>query len=101
MRVGLFALFSALALMAAPASAQQGTVTIPSVGPNGVISLPAEAELRRTCGIADVGAFSNRVHVHCAQDRTVMGGLHTRDVPPPEPDQALSISRWARRATRP
>lgn len=91
MRVALLALFLALPLIAAPASAQQGTVTIPSVGPGSVINLPAEPELRRTCQIADVAAFSNRVHIHCATGGTTFGsGLYTRDyVPPPQPDAGI------------
>ena len=89
MRGVLLATLSALVLVAAPASAQQGTVRIPSVGPGGVAALPAAAELSRTCWIADVAAFSNRVHVHCsvAAGGIPGGGLISPDyVPPPEPD---------------
>ena len=91
MRRILLATLSAAVLLAAPVSAQQERVTIPSVGPGGVATLPAATELRRTCFIADVAAFSNRVHVHCAPAGTTFGGgLYTRDyVPPPEPDAGI------------
>ena len=91
MRVGFLVLFSALALIAAPASAQEGTVRIPSVGPSGVATLPAATELTRTCWIADVGAFSNRVHVRCKQETgPALGGLYSRDyAPPPEADAGV------------
>ena len=91
MRFGLLVLLSALALIAAPASAQQGTVRIPSVGPGGVAALPAATKLSRTCWIADVGAFTNRVHIRCTRDTgPSLGGLHTPDyVPPPEADAGI------------
>jgi hypothetical protein len=87
MRAGLIALFSIV--LTASAFAQQGQVTIPSVGPGGVASLPAAAELSRACTIQDVAAFTNRVHVHCAyDDGRSGGGLYTRDYqPPPVPDR--------------
>src|SRR5262245_4485766 len=89
MRVGLLALFFFLLFASVAASAQQGTVTIPSVGPGGVASLPAAAELGRACTIMDVAAHTNRVHVHCVPDdgRTA-GSLYSRDYqPPPQPDR--------------
>ncbi len=91
MRAILLGVLSALALVAAPAWAQEGTVRIPSVGPGGVATLPAATELSRACGIADVGAFTNRVHVRCARDTgPALGGLHTPDyVPPPEADESV------------
>lgn len=91
MRIGLLVFFSALALIAAPSFAQQGRVTIPSVGPGGVAALPAATELGRTCFIADVAAFINRIHVHCAPAGTTFGnGLYVHDyAPPPEPDAGI------------
>lgn len=91
MRGILLSGLAALALTAAPALAQEGTVRIPSVGPGGVATLPAATELSRTCWIADVGAFTNRVHVRCARATgSALGGLYTRDyVPPPEPDAGI------------
>ena len=89
MRIHVLAQILALALVAAPAAAQQGTVTIPSVGPGGVATLgPAVQELRRDCVIVDIAAFTNRVHVHCVvPSGGVNNGLHSRDyTPPPQPD---------------
>jgi hypothetical protein len=82
---------SALALVAASASAQE-TVRIPSVGPGGVATLPAAGELSRTCWMADVAAFRNRVHVHCSTQAGGIpgGGLYSPDyTPPPEADVAI------------
>jgi len=90
MRAALLAVLSALAF-AGSAVAQQGTVTIPSVGPGGVASLPAAEELSRACTLMDVAAFTNRVHVHCAPAGAASGGgLYTRDYsPPPQPDAGI------------
>ncbi len=92
MRIHVPAQSLALALLASPAAAQQGTVTIPSVGPGGVATLgPAAPELGRDCVIVDVAAFQNRVHVHCvAPGGGVTWGLHSRDYqPPPQPDVGI------------
>lgn len=79
-----------LLISIAPASAQQETVRIPSVGPGGVVQLPAEPELRRACQIEDVAAFTNRVHVRCPYGPIVHSGLYTRDYePPPRPDPGI------------
>jgi len=90
-RLSRLAQILALALVAAPAAAQQGTVTIPSVGPGGVATLgPAVQELRRDCVIVDIAAFANRVHVHCVVPTGVHSGLYTRDyTPPPQPDVGI------------
>lgn len=89
MRVPAFIL--ALALMAAPAAAQQGQVTIPSVGPGGVATLgPAVDELGRDCVVVDVAAFSNRIHVHCVVPTQTHTGLYSRGyTPPPQPDVGI------------
>jgi hypothetical protein len=90
MRARLSGIIIALALCVAPASAQQETVTIPSVGPGGVAQLPAQTELRRQCQVMDVAAFTNRVHVRCPHGPTIRSGLYTRDyVPPPQPDTGV------------
>jgi hypothetical protein len=92
MRAGLLALTLCVLCLAASASAQTGTVTIPSVGPGGVASLPAAAELARGCTIRDVAAFTNRVHIHCLSDGgRPSGSLYSRDYqPPPQPDANVS-----------
>ena len=91
MRIRGLAQFLALALLAAPAAAQQGTVTLPSVGPNGVATLgPAAQELGRDCVVVDIAAFANRVHVHCVVPPSVHTGLYTRGYePPPQPDVGI------------
>jgi hypothetical protein len=90
MRKHLLAQVLALALIAAPAAAQQGTVTIPSVGPGGVATLgPAVQELGRDCVIVDIATFVNRIHVHCVvSSGGINNGLYSRDYqPPPQPDR--------------
>ena len=91
MRIHVLAQIFALALVAAPAAAQQGTVTIPSVGPGGVATLgPAVQELGRDCVVVDIAAFVNRVHVHCVVPSGVHSGLYTRGYePPPQPDVGI------------
>jgi hypothetical protein len=91
MRIHVLAQIFALALVAAPAAAQQGTVTIPSVGPGGVATLgPAAQELGRNCVVVDIAAFVNRVHVHCVVPSGVHSGLYTRGYePPPQPDVGI------------
>ena len=91
MRIPVLAQILAVALMAAPAAAQQGTVTIPSVGPGGVATLgPAVQELGRNCVVVDIAAFVNRVHVHCVVPTEVHSGLYTRGYePPPRPDVGI------------
>jgi hypothetical protein len=91
MRIRGLAQILALALVAAPAAAQQGTVTIPSVGPDGVATLgPAVQELGRNCVIVDIATFVNRVHVHCVAPAGAHTGLHTRGYePPPQPDVGI------------
>jgi hypothetical protein len=91
MRKHVLAQVLALALIAAPAAAQQGTVTIPSVGPGGVATLgPAVQELGRGCVVVDIAAFVNRVHVHCVVPSGVHSGLYTRGYePPPQPDVGI------------
>jgi hypothetical protein len=91
MRIRGLAQILALALVATPAAAQQGTVTIPSVGPGGGATLgPAVQELGRNCVIVDIAAFVNRVHAHCVAPAGVHSGLYTRDYqPPPQPDVGI------------
>jgi hypothetical protein len=91
MRIRGFAQILALALMATPATAQQGTVTIPSVGPGGVATLgPAVQELGRDCFIVDIAAFVNRVHVRCVVRTGAHTGLYTRGYEsPPQPDLGI------------
>lgn len=91
MRIRGLAKIFALALVATPAAAQQGTVTLPSVGPGGVATLgPAVPELGRDCAIVDIAAFVNRVHVHCVVPTGVHSGLYTRGYePPPQPDVGI------------
>jgi hypothetical protein len=90
MRAIMSAFVLGVTLAAAPASAQQGTVRIPSVGPGGVVQLPAQEELSRTCVIADVAAFTNRVHVRCPHGSSPRSGLYTREYTPPvQPDPAV------------
>lgn len=92
MRVPAFALILGLIVLAAPASAQQGTVTIPSVGPGGVATLgPAIDELWRDCVIVDIAVHQNRVHVRCPLPGPgITWSLHSRNYrPPPRPDVAV------------
>jgi hypothetical protein len=91
MHVRGLALIIAFVFAATPAAAQQGTVTIPSVGPGGVAALgPATLELGRDCVVVDIGAFANRVHVHCVAPPSVHSGLYTRGYePPPQPDVGI------------